>query len=396
MTISKMTATTLYFLLTSPSAKGYSIPVKRRLDGLTRARAYSVPVKRRLGGFSRGSSSSSTSSSSGDSEKSWANWALLISSFAEGLVPNRQAKNFLRKGLIRALLVEDQMAIEGAVKTSAMHSPCCGPDLDLVDLLSEVDSALEEYGSHPNPTALLGEKQRVLRFVFIPTAMYALRQESENTPGSQRQRSRADGKKRRNEIVKLLQGLMGDSVRIEAVTLDLDDGSVKQPEGSSDPSVFPKSGKAALGDWNPHFIYVSGGNTFWLTHCVEKGDWAQDLIDACSGPTQAVYCGQSAGSILFGQSIETACWKGWDDPSIVPDMETYESWKGAEGLGLAGDLSVFPHYDEDKWENTVSEKEEDLSSEVYKISDADAYCIDGSAQTVTLTSSDDIKEPVSN
>jgi hypothetical protein len=392
-----MTASTLYyFLLTNPAAKGYSVPAKRRLDRLTRGRGCSIPVQRRLGSLPRGSSStltsssSSQSSSSEDSEQAWANWALLISSFAEGLVPNRQAKSFLRKGLVRSLLVEDQMAAEGAVKASVEQSPCCGPDLDLVDLLSEVDSALEEHGAHLNPTALLGEETRVLRFVFIPTAMYALRPESERTPGVQRQRARADGKKRRNDIVKLLQSLMGSNVRIEAVTLDLDDGSVKQPEGSSD-TVFPKSGKAALGEWNPHFVYVSGGNTFWLKHCVEKGNWTQDLVDACRGPTQAVYCGQSAGSILFGQSVETACWKGWDDPSIVPDMETYDSWKGVEGLGLAGDLTVFPH-SEDKWDTLVSEKEEDISSEVYRMTNADAYCVDGSTQTVTLTSSEVIKQ----
>jgi hypothetical protein len=76
---------------------------------------------------------------------------------------------------------------------------------------------------------------------------------------------------------------------------------------------------------------------------------------------------------------------------IVPDMETYDSWKGVEGLGLAGDLTVFPH-SEDKWDTLVSEKEEDISSEVYRMTNADAYCVDGSAQTVTLTSSEVIKQ----
>jgi hypothetical protein len=374
MPLSKMTASTLYFLLATPSTRGYSVPAKRRLSRLlTRA----------------SSSSSSQSFSSEEAEQQWANWALLISSFAEGLLPNRQAKRFLRKGLVRSLLVEDQRVAEGAVKNSAEHSPCCGPDLDLVDLLSEVDSALEEQEreAHPNPAVLLEGNPHVLRVVYIPTAMYALRPQSTNSPGVQRQRARADGKKRRNQIVELLQGLMGSNVVVQVVTLDLDDGSVKQPEGSADPSVFPKSGKEALGDWNPHMVYVPGGNTFWLTHCMEKGNWKQDLIDVCTGPTQAVYCGQSAGAILFGQTVETACWKGWDDPSIIPAMETYESWKGAEGMGLAGDLSIFPHYDEDKWETMVCEKRNEVSSEVYHLTDADVYCVDGSAQTVRFTSS---------
>jgi peptidase E len=117
---------------------------------------------------------------------------------------------------------------------------------------------------------------------------------------------------------------------------------------------------------------VSGGSTFWLKHCVEKGNWTHKLVDACRDPTQAVYCRQSAGSILFGQSVETACWKGSDDPSIVSDMETYESWKGVEGLGLAGDLSVFLHSIEDKWDTLLSEREEDITSEVYRMTNADA------------------------
>jgi hypothetical protein len=69
-----------------------------------------------------------------------------------------------------------------------------------------------------------------LRVLYIPTALYALRKDSTNTPGKQRQRARADGKQRRNELVQLLTNLLGDTVSISAVTLDWDDGSVKQPE----------------------------------------------------------------------------------------------------------------------------------------------------------------------
>jgi peptidase E len=54
---------------------------------------------------------------------------------------------------------------------------------------------------------------------------------------------------------------------------------------------------------------VNGGNTFWLYHCIEKGDWAKDIVAACTGPNAAVYSSNSAGSIIMGESIETACWK---------------------------------------------------------------------------------------
>ena len=57
---------------------------------------------------------------------------------------------------------------------------------------------------------------------------------------------------------------------------------------------------------------------------MEKGDWTKDLTDACfynpnkdddddekSSPSSfsAVYCGVSAGAILAGESMQTACWK---------------------------------------------------------------------------------------
>ena len=78
---------------------------------------------------------------------------------------------------------------------------------------------------------------------------------------------------------------------------------------------FSQSGKEAIREWKPHLIYVQGGNTFWLHHCMEKGDWTKDLTDACccysddASSFSAVYCGVSAGAILAGQSMQTACWK---------------------------------------------------------------------------------------
>ena len=34
-----------------------------------------------------------------------------------------------------------------------------------------------------------------------------------------------------------------------------------------------------------------------------------DLYNSCTGPNAAVYCGTSAGAIIMGDSMETACWK---------------------------------------------------------------------------------------
>ena len=84
-----------------------------------------------------------------------------------------------------------------------------------------------------------------LRVLYIPTAMYALRKDSTNTPGKQRQRARADGKKKRTQVINSLKELFlsendTDGMDILTVTLDLGDGSLKQPEGSTNPSLFPK------------------------------------------------------------------------------------------------------------------------------------------------------------
>ena len=70
-----------------------------------------------------------------------------------------------------------------------------------------------------------------------------------------------------------------------------------------------QDGKEAFQLWKPNLIYVQGGNTFWLYHCIEKGGWGPHIIKACTGDDAAVYCGTSAGAIIMGQSIATACWK---------------------------------------------------------------------------------------
>jgi len=247
-----------------------------------------------------------------------------------------------------------------------------------------------------------------LKVLYIPTAMYAIRADSENTPGKQRQRARADGKKKRDQVVQYIQEMfsaspVGENLNILAVTLDLDDGSIKQPTstGSADSKSFPKEGKQALTGWNPHVIYLEGGNTFWLHHCMEKGeeDWFQLIKDACccctstikddSDRRPALYIGKSAGAIVAGKYVETATWKGWDDPSCVPGKESYDDWKGASpsfGFNLVGDASVFPHMSEN-WQDLVDEKRDSLpqDSDLYCLREFDACCVEGSIKDVFIS-----------
>mmetsp|Transcript_27808 Transcript_27808/g.65347 ORF Transcript_27808/g.65347 Transcript_27808/m.65347 type:complete len:228 (-) Transcript_27808:1792-2475(-) len=166
-----------------------------------------------------------------------------------------------------------------------------------------------------------------------------------------------------------------------------------------------QSGKEAIRDWNPHLIYVQGGNTFWLHHCLEKGDWAKDIIDACccsdsgeensSSPPSfpAVYVGVSAGAILAGESMQTACWKAWDDPSVVPGKETYGDWTDSRGLGTAGRTSFFPHMTEE-WRDLTERKTKELlrdgaaadtgrsDASVFCLRDDQAFAVDGRTQSI--------------
>lgn len=342
--------------------------------------------------------SNPVSSSPSGSDGRWLNHGLLFSSFSDGLSQNVQGRLFLQQGLVKALLQDDCDETEDDVRSSVMASPCNGPDVSILDDLENIDTRIEEASMHPDPVSLLvsspSSLPRQLRLVYIPTAMYALRVDSNNTPGKQRQRARADGKKRRNNIVSFLEEtLMEGRVEVSVVTLDLDDGSVKQAQGPDADTQFPTSGTGALKDWKPHMIYVEGGNTFWLAHCVEKGVWGELLREAATRDG-TVYCGSSAGAILVGNSVETACWKGWDDPRVVPGREDQQTWKNAPGLGLVGSLSFFPHMDE-SWEELVSQKRKGLP-EVQCLSEEAVLCVRGAdlmcyLDPGTVTKGDDIR-----
>jgi Peptidase family S51 len=317
---------------------------------------------------------------------------LLISSFSDGLLPNSVARDILSRGLWRCLLTEEQMAAEQAVEESVRFSPCNGPNTEALLRLEQSDHVLNQFDA--NWKQVVRERnrdgERVLRFLYIPTAMYALRPDSTNTPGRQRQRARADAKQRRDDIVALLLDIMNiepnSSVAIAAVTLDLDDGSIKHSSVSGMPnesvqSGLPANAKEALKEWRPHLVYVQGGNTFWLHHCLEKSGRKSDLVTLLQSET-TFYCGASAGAILAGASMEVACWKGWDDPSVVPCRSTYEAWTGVAGLNLLDTpTAVFPHYDDSQWSGLVLDKSKELSArtgvETICLGDDQVYYVHG-------------------
>ena len=184
----------------------------------------------------------------------WLDKGLLLSSFTDGLKTNPIVVDWLMSALVESLWKEEQAQAQLALKESNLASPCNGPDPVFLDQLEETDRALENMrgGDWKKNLQLYCETKRArngesnplsvdLRFLYIPTAMYALRPGSTSKPGKQRGRNRADGKKRRNEIMGLLQRQLEEFASssegnadvlysIRTVTMDFDDCSVKQPE----------------------------------------------------------------------------------------------------------------------------------------------------------------------
>ncbi len=293
------------------------------------------------------------------------------------------SKLFLQYSLAATLMTEYINFLQREIESSAKYSPCAGPNIDYLNLLNEGDTILKQlhdmiaHSFSPSNIAdnykVISSKifydttsrdkgdskggikstnntgsdfnqviqfinqlqntittssvhQPTIKVLYIPTAMYALRKNSENTPGKQRQRARADGKKRRDKIVQCLNTMFQDDndnslLNTLTVTLDLDDGSIKQPNAQGSrfddynenelKGLFPRDGKESLTTWSPHLIYIDGGNTFWLQHCIEKGNWSDLIIEACSSANAnpAMYVGSSAGAIVAGKYVETATWK---------------------------------------------------------------------------------------
>lgn len=151
-----------------------------------------------------------------DSEIKWFKHALLISSFGDGVEQSKDAKEFLKNRIISSMVSKHIQTKENSLKESVIASPCNGPD---INMLNELEKADETFLKDDSKNADQILEQLILnssssssspleiRVLYIPTAMYALRANSDNSPGKQRQRARADGKKRRTLVIQQLQEL---------------------------------------------------------------------------------------------------------------------------------------------------------------------------------------------
>lgn len=338
----------------------------------------------------------SSSNSNAEVEGKKTPHGLLFSSFTEGVRPSKEVARFIKKIILPVMVSEFLLKQQQQQPSQKPVEQPTATSLYLNQLLEQLMNETQKVTSDEEELVL------PLRLLYIPTAMYALRKDSLNTPGKQRQRARADAKSRRDAIVQYLQNVFIHdaqnattnsqpiTVDVSALTLDIEDGSLKHPFSSLNAYPSSMNGEAItisknnininitsfLHTYSPHIIYVDGGNTFWLHHCLSRNNnyYWNALVNFCSNAqhncrncehnsinplplTKSVlYCGQSAGAIVAGSYVETATWKGWDDPSIVPGMEDPQSWKGVRGMDLFGNnISIFPHYSEE-WKELVQSR----------------------------------------
>ncbi len=85
---------------------------------------------------------------------------------------------------------------------------------------------------------------------------------------------------------------------------------------------------------NTDILYVAGGNTFHLMYYARQSNFIKSIQNVLV--KKGLYIGVSAGSIIVGNSIESASVAGDDNLIMLDDLT---------GLNLV-DFSVFPHSDE--------------------------------------------------
>ncbi|MFY9069286.1 Type 1 glutamine amidotransferase-like domain-containing protein [Aliarcobacter butzleri] len=101
---------------------------------------------------------------------------------------------------------------------------------------------------------------------------------------------------------------------------------------------------------NNDFIYITGGNTFFLLQELKKTGADKIIIDEIN--KGKLYIGESAGAIVTSANVEYA--KRMDDVKKAPNLTEFS------GLNLV-DFYVIPHYTNFPFEKTVEKIIEDYS-----------------------------------
>lgn len=117
---------------------------------------------------------------------------------------------------------------------------------------------------------------------------------------------------------------------------------------------------------NNDFIYITGGNTFFLLQELKKTGAVKIIIDEIN--KGKLYIGESAGAIVTSANIEYV--KRMDDVKKAPNLTEFS------GLNVV-DFYVIPHYTNFPFEKTVEKIIEDYSSklDLSPISNKDAILV---------------------
>lgn len=117
---------------------------------------------------------------------------------------------------------------------------------------------------------------------------------------------------------------------------------------------------------NNDFIYITGGNTFFLLQELKKTGADKIIIDEIN--KGKLYIGESAGAIITSANVEYA--KRMDDVKKAPNLTEFN------GLNLV-DFYVIPHYTNFPFEKTVEKIIENYSSklDLSPISNKDAILV---------------------
>ncbi len=93
--------------------------------------------------------------------------------------------------------------------------------------------------------------------------------------------------------------------------------------------------------------------TFYLWYHL-RASGISELVRQRVLSDDALYVGQSAGSIVAGCSMSTAQWNGWDDPRAAPEAD-WNARGSLDAMALASNTSFFPHFSAD-WKELVESK----------------------------------------
>jgi len=132
------------------------------------------------------------------------------------------------------------------------------------------------------------------------------------------------------------------------------------------------------GDFTPEdlnaydFIFVSGGNTFYLAYRLQKTGWGKKIVEYINNG--GVYSGSSAGSIILMDNIEH--FSPADDPTKAPEV--------CPGLNLIKE-AIIPHADSEKYGELmrgIAENYRKDSYEIILLDDDKVYVIDGEQKKI--------------